>query len=856
MLWISIILVATSAHMLIPHTELNRGLVVDSNWLWVYLISIVSAFMHFYKQPTVRLDKKFLVFLILFFLALIYLPSILAIPIIVSMASIVALSIPNRNQRLMGAIGVSLLFASSLLCVLYMLTPLYLRFEASNHDIPFVAPVVKTTMEYLGSEGWVNNGILVLNKFGSESRLSLTIEKFAGYQFVCIFVCAAIILAILKGKNCIRSLLIITVTLIAYSIFRFIFVAFLYLSSPDIAFWWDTYITAVTIIPVAIILNLVLPLSKYNISNDISQIRINARLLFKPALIGIALPIVFIGAFIFEYPGTQKQGRIIIDEGHSHWEWTTEELNRNVYGTKTVYNYYCLKKLLSHFFDSATSNYDRLSSNVLANCDVLILKTPTEPYGQEETEAVRDFVMRGGGLWLIGDHTNIFGMNTHLNQIAQFFGIYFNPDAVTAMPQGRQLWQPWEALSHPISHLMPTFLFATSDSLRINRKVKSVILGTSLLSDNPDYSTNAFFGDLVCGGDERFGAFIQGAATKYGKGRVAAFTDSTVFSNFTMFMPGKPTLALCTVNWLNKTNRQTYIGLVCKLLILILFYLWLLSLSGLERTHIIFAVTFCILFGTVVAAAYCHWQNKMFYPLPKERIPYTSIAFERKHCSYHLPILSRTKDVMHNSFKTFYVWTQRIGAFPCVKDNIQRACNGSQAVVFIRPVKAFSEQELNILKTYVHNGGNLLIIGYPGNKRSTVEQLLSAFDFSVYKPKHHVIPKKLIWQNGQIKGIDEIKPAINYNNKAFHIRGGEKLLVSDLNQTVISNRSYGNGLVVACTAEYIFTDIMMGLTSAKPTKEKWVIWNIMYSIFDMFLERDSKGISNVEDENHKGTRSS
>src|SRR6185295_6446537 len=53
----------------------------------------------------------------------------------------------------------------------------------------------------------------------------------------------------------------------------------------------------------------------------------------------------------------------------------------------------------------------------------------------------------------------------------------------------------------------------------------------------------------------RYGAFVQLWSTRRGGGRVLGFTDSTIFSNFCTFEPGKAELMLGMLEWLNHTDR-------------------------------------------------------------------------------------------------------------------------------------------------------------------------------------------------------------------------------------------------------------------------------------------------------------
>src|SRR5262249_10329166 len=54
--------------------------------------------------------------------------------------------------------------------------------------------------------------------------------------------------------------------------------------------------------------------------------------------------------------------------------------------------------------------------------------------------------------------------------------------------------------------------------------------------------------------DERFGAFVQAWATRSGQGKVFAWADSTIWSDFCTFEPGKIEMLTGIVEWLNHRN--------------------------------------------------------------------------------------------------------------------------------------------------------------------------------------------------------------------------------------------------------------------------------------------------------------
>ena len=187
----------------------------------------------------------------------------------------------------------------------------------------------------------------------------------------------------------------------------------------------------------------------------------------------------------------------------------------------------------------------------------------------------KDLSEGGGGVWLIGDHTNIFGMNTYLNQVGDRWGIHFYSDAVSPL---KDYYQdnflipniPGKAscgtrehetiaskkfFNHPVfgrNIEYCTILTSCSISAPIISEPISISRGTHI--DAARFGGNTFFGNLNYDPTEFYGSVLQNIGLKVGRGRIAVFSDSTLFSNFAMCMTGVPEMALGYVNWLNRTN--------------------------------------------------------------------------------------------------------------------------------------------------------------------------------------------------------------------------------------------------------------------------------------------------------------
>ena len=123
---------------------------------------------------------------------------------------------------------------------------------------------------------------------------------------------------------------------------------------------------------------------------------------------------------------------------------------------------------LNHFF-SVRSSFEPISSELLQDVDILIIKTPTKEFTPDEIEVVVHFVKRGGGLFVIGDHTNVFGSTTYLNPLLRRFSLSLNYDATYHLKTlDFTIFRPSKLLPHPSVRKLRYFLFATSCTARVS----------------------------------------------------------------------------------------------------------------------------------------------------------------------------------------------------------------------------------------------------------------------------------------------------------------------------------------------------------------------------------------------------
>jgi hypothetical protein len=538
-------------------------------------------------------------------------------------------------------------------------------------------------------------------------------------------------------------------------------------------------------------------------------------------------------------PGaTRKEGRVLIDESHSDWEWTTEPFDTNWYGGKSGYNYYCLADYWNRYYTVETRR-EAVTPQLLSRFDVLVIKTPTEAYAPAEIDAIDEFVKRGGGLFLIGDHTNVFGSSTFLNPIADRFGMYFRYDATYNLRNlDLSLWEPSPVLPHPVTKDFRHFLFATSCSIDTPLLSENVILGYGLRSMYLDYAELSYFPKKEGKHDYLFPFIVQMGGVRHGKGRVLGFTDSTTFSNFFMFVPGKPELALASLEWLNRTSGSRVWRWLAALLalggaVLAARELRRSTAAGAGAATAIGA----ILCGGVVAFAVVAWgatrAAARAYPGPVPRQALDEVVFDAEHGSYLLPTTSLL-GASWNNMHTFFVWVQRLGLVPRSVDQLEDAGpRPPRAVLEINPVRPFTIPEIDWFVNYVRQGGTLFVFDTPENTASTSSELLGAFGLSFLPIRETRVaitrPRGPAgaWLQGEVPG-----DTLWVVERASAVNGGEPLLVLPNGTAVASTRPFERGRIIAFGASRMFGADVMGSTAVEPTPRMRAVYQAQYDLFE------------------------
>ena len=504
--------------------------------------------------------------------------------------------------------------------------------------------------------------------------------------------------------------------------------------------------------------------------------------------------------------GTRKPGAMTFVERHSTWEPTLKPYGTTVYGEAGSYNYAAAYAYCEQYFPMARLlEQDPIDDNTLADCSVLIIKTPTARYTLEEVDAVERFVAQGGSLLLIGDHTNVFNMNTYLNDIGRRFGVTFRNDLLFHVgdPYRQRDPRPWPA--HPILQHMPSLDFAVSCSIDPGRsRGRMVIRNEGLYNLPPAYHESNYHPQAEYRPQMQYGSWCQMWAATFGQGRVLAFADSTLFSNFCVFQPGKAELLRGMLDWLGRSSVWDRVGnrrLLQIPLFLLAFALialgWTFGQS--ENANRFVLLSACLAGGVFAAQAIQVWQAGAM-PIPPRQRPLPLVVVDRRLSEVPLFTGAFADDKEGMGYGMLEQWIPRVG------NVITRSADSDpffgDGLVVICPTVSVSDRYLQQLKRYVEQGGRVLIFDSPDVPDSTANSLLTPFGLQSSRTDAESIQGQLSWP--QAENLPQLELQMSCT-----VQGGQPL--AQVGSTPVAAQvQCGEGLVTVVGFGSLFNDAAMG----------------------------------------------
>jgi hypothetical protein len=736
-----------------------------------------------------------------------------AAPILL-IAGVVFAAVGDRTKWLRPLSPGLVLCAAVLLCQ-YPVEKLYDLFSARFHAAPGFDFVLYGIVKFFGLPAALSDGAVVIQNMRSTDPMLITWEKLGILPVLYMFAGTAAVMAIVRPKQVGRRVASFLAVTVGYVVFRAVFVVLLYYAltfylsyESDYNFvtiFWSPVGAALTFLPLAVLLEFVTPLtiSVSGVADADSGKTPAAYSRIAIALLGAGL-FLAIGAYGFHDPGAPKRGRVLVDTGHSGWERVDRAYDTMWYGPESGYNYYCVMSYVGHYFD-VSYNDEVVTKELLDDYDVLIVKIPTAEFSDDEVAAIVNFVDDGGGLYLIGDHTNVFGSGDYLNDIARKFGFEFRYDCLFDIDRTfDQYYEPPAVLRHPVLRDVPHILFQTSCSIRpLSPSYGGAIYGDKLKSKDIDYSSDNFYPSIDDSPVMKFGPFVQLVVKYHGKGRVVGFTDSTILSNFSAFLPGTSEMFLHSVDWLNRSNRFNWLNGVLAVLGAAALFAGLL-LFGRRRPGGggVVAAAAVVLFSVSAGIVTVEHATRSFYGRLDAVTEPRRVVFDVKHCAYRLPIYEFLENPMTN-YSIFYQWIQRLGYFPAVDLEGDAVDDAPAMIVMIKPDEPLAASYREALVDYVESGGSLLILDGPPNDASASNELLQEFGMRFEAGSPTMTPFVA-------SAAGDTLATVVGKISCWVVSGGTAHYAAGNGAVLGASATRGDGKVFAAGFARLFTDVHMG----------------------------------------------
>ena len=336
--------------------------------------------------------------------------------------------------------------------------------------------------------------------------------------------------------------------------------------------------------------------------------------------------------------------------------------------------------------------------------DLVVIINPGAPFSEEEKETLYAFVKSGGGLLVLGDHTNMGGIMDAVNGLTAPLGLSLAFDSAVSLDPGWSralcVLPPFSERFRPID--VPVSIGASVDAA-VHPAVAPFLVGRRAFSD-PGVAENierALLGNLAFDRGERYGDVVLAAVRYLGRGKVALFGDTSVFQSSALILSYEFTDGL--IRWLTDGTgawRAPFAG-VLALLLLFGSALLLDRPDALVSGVVAIVFTAGVLCGTTIAVS------------PKDVGPMTGptalidaghgnlIRWDPLHTS---GVEGLGVNLARNGFLPFVHHKGLVGSLP----------SPQSVVVSVAPTRSYSQREIRDLLEWVEDGGGLIVTtGWP-----------------------------------------------------------------------------------------------------------------------------------------------
>jgi hypothetical protein len=678
----------------------------------IFIAGIITLLFYDIPENEEIIAEKKKIYIILFTIVNLVLAAITPYPLIICFLMYAATGLLNLLNLTRYALIKRIYNTSTLLALISMLFAVSYYLMPKLHIAMFLKQITNYFFGLTGLPSTLSETDLLVKTSSGVIKFAISYES-SGFFIIMIFFIAFLYAVYRCFKPVIKYYLFAVITVIIFFFVRYILLIGIYsIYNQNINIFYNYITLLITLFP--LVLFLVYPLKRLLLNHKkpgatVAIYRVKGFAILSVFMIGAILMLI---GYLGEFHGKSKASRIFIDEYHSKgWESSTEPLDMdNFGGQKSTYTYTSFVSYLDNLAPVTLiddiSQYDDITSE-----DILILKTPTLEFENETIKKINKFVEEGGGLLLIGDHTDLLNMSKHLNEISENYDIRFNYDATyDTKTTGLSVFsRRFSFFQSAITYRVPYYNFATSCSIITSPKVRSIMTGNALTSEYRDLATPHYFNNMTPEADDYSGLFEQCVSVRSGKGKVIAFSDSTTFSSFSVFMHRNPEFITSLIyDLMSFRNAYNMIFILIGATFIVLSVIAFIRYKYL-RTHADILII-SLLFAFAISNFILVLNNKSFAYKIDDKINGISQIW-----IVHDPEKTLITNFVgmgqnENDFSSMFIAFQRMQYFVRQKHEI----NGLNqikpiSVVLMQPIKLTKKEESSIIK-YLMEGGNVIII--------------------------------------------------------------------------------------------------------------------------------------------------
>lgn len=485
----------------------------------------------------------------------------------------------------------------------------------------------------------------------------------------------------------------------------------------------NDYILRSILVVLGFILGLIIPKLKIRLQFDL---KLKQKTIFVLA-IGMLTFTFFSLQFLTFDKGIKKSKRVLFDEAHGTIESALVDLTTDVQNSREP-NHGRLVEFLRKAGYKVDFIKDEITKEKLQSIDVLVLNMSSKPYTLPEINAISDFVIKGGGLLIIGDHTNMSNLMSAFNPIIEKCGIVLRFDTIW-LNNTKKGFLTYS--NSPISFDLDEIYLSVGASVDTHYPAKPILLANYAdYSDtgNPYNFQRAYLGNSTLDKTEKVGDLVLIASSTYGKGRVVVLPDSSYFQNSSIYQNCQ--LAYRLFDWLNRKNSKNFIFIFLSLL----GGITLIILIARLKVDFFLILTYTYLISLILAISISNILNQISYPKSELKFLEKRILFDFSHNNeYGTYWMNRTHT--DENIDSLITQTIRLGFWPFAKyigKVTYKELKNRTCYVIVAPNKEFSKLELKGILRFVQGGGGLLIADGPRKGRSS-DSIIEQFGLGLSK---------------------------------------------------------------------------------------------------------------------------